>query len=311
MSSFLMISKDFFDNPVWTEKRRFSKAECWIDILNQIRYSEKDKNIFIGNSLITCKQGQTLNSLGTWSKRWGMSKSSVWRLLGLFANLNMIKVENVEKTTRLTVLEHKCYAIQRNADETHVEQFRNGHETFVETKEEGRKKDERKIEKNKTKKEILPLAPQGENQFDSLPSKIISINENKKFSNQSDKKSLIEKRVDEIKTQFGTNRVNQAYELFEKFLEIGKTRSDHKELQSIKNICSILKKKLASFEDLKKSIENYKSSKYEKIEEGYIFSCANFFGKSEEYTNYTSDLANVDPMAEFYRQKREELLNDG
>ncbi|MCJ8347229.1 hypothetical protein MJH12_16935, partial [bacterium] len=130
------------------------------------------------------------------------------------------------------------------------------------------KNDKNGKEKNKTKKEVLPPTPQGESQFDSS-SKIISINENKKFINQrADQKSVVEKRVDELKTKFGVNRVIQAYELFEMFLEIGKTRSSHKELQSIKNVCLILKKGLASLDDLKRSIENYKTSQLDKIEEG-------------------------------------------
>lgn len=165
------------------------------------------------------------------------------------------------------------------------------------------------IKKNKTKKEALPPTPQGEDQL-VISSKIVSINENKKFSNVSiDQKSVIEKRIDDLKAKFGMNRISQAYELFDMFLIIGKNRSDHKELQSIKNICNILKKKLASFEDLKTSIENYKLSKSEKIEEGYIFSCANFFGKNEEYTNYINVVIAKDPMVDFYKEMEQEIYN--
>ncbi|MCO4782717.1 MAG: hypothetical protein KC646_10375 [Candidatus Cloacimonetes bacterium] len=172
------------------------------------------------------------------------------------------------------------------------------------------KNEQEEDKKIKQKKEILPLTPPGESSFDSKSSKIVSINENKKFKDQSnDSKTIIEKRVDELKKKFGVSRVSNAYDLFEEFVKIGKNRSDHKELQSIKNICTILKKQTASFDDLKRSIENYKASKSEKIEEGYIFSCANFFGRREEYTNYTSLVIELDPMDAFYKEMEEEIYN--
>ncbi|MCO4782039.1 MAG: hypothetical protein KC646_06900 [Candidatus Cloacimonetes bacterium] len=171
------------------------------------------------------------------------------------------------------------------------------------------KNDKNEEEKNNIKKESLPLTPQGEVQFDSS-SKVISINENKKFKSETgDTKSVIDKKIEELKKKFGVNRVSKAYELFELFLNIGKTKSFHKEIQSIKNICNILKKNLASMDDLKRSIENYKISKSEQIDQGFIFSCANFFGSKDEYTNYTSLVVELDPMEEFYREKENEIYN--
>lgn len=120
---------------------------------------------------------------------------------------------------------------------------------------------------------------------------------------------MIDKKIEELKKKFGINRVSKAYELFELFLAIGKTKSFHKEIQSIKNICNILKKDLATLDDLKRSIQNYKVSKSEQIEEGYIFSCANFFGSKDEYTNYTNLEIEIDPMEAFYKEKENEIYN--
>ncbi|PCJ15231.1 MAG: hypothetical protein COB02_18260 [Candidatus Cloacimonadota bacterium] len=171
------------------------------------------------------------------------------------------------------------------------------------------KNDKNEEEKNNIKKENQPPTPQGEIQLVSS-SKIIPINENKKFKPESDvSKSVIDKKKQEIIKKFGANRFLNAYTLFDLFLAIGKTKSFHKEIQSIKNICNILKKDLASLDDLKKSIENYKISKSEQIEEGYIFSCANFFGSKDEYTNYTSLVVEVDPMDAFYKEMEDEINN--
>ena len=61
MSSFLMIPKDFFNSPIWKGKRKFSKAECLIDILHEIRYSKETERVMIAETFIKCEQGQSLN----------------------------------------------------------------------------------------------------------------------------------------------------------------------------------------------------------------------------------------------------------
>ena len=70
---FLMIYKSFFNNPIWREKRKFSKAECWIDILNEVRYAEEDNEVIFDNKVIVCGQGQSILSLDSWALRWGSS----------------------------------------------------------------------------------------------------------------------------------------------------------------------------------------------------------------------------------------------
>lgn len=143
-TKFLRIFKNFFEHEIWREKRKFSKAECWIDILNEVRYSEKTKNVVIKNSVITCGQGQCVYSLDTWATRWGMNKSSARRVLETFKKCNMIETENVSKTTRLTVLKYKEYAIKRHDYETEMKQKRNDSETILTPTEEGKEREDGK-----------------------------------------------------------------------------------------------------------------------------------------------------------------------
>lgn len=95
-----------------------------------------------------------------------------------------------------------------------------------------------------------------------------------------------EKKLSILEKSFGKNRVVQSQDIFKSFLGIGKSGSYHNEIQSIKNICNILKEKTASLEDLIESVKNYKIVNAENISNGYLFTCSNFFGRDERYLNF-------------------------
>ena len=104
-----------------------NKLKWWIDILLTVNHT--DAKILIGSQLIECKRGQSINSLETWAKRWGVDKSKVRRFLILLENDTMIVTENVFKTTRLTVCKYDSYQGVRNDNETQVKRKRNASET--------------------------------------------------------------------------------------------------------------------------------------------------------------------------------------
>ena len=57
----IKLHRQFMDHPFWLKKREFSEAEAWIDILMQCNHAEKQ--VMIGRVLITCKRGESINSL--------------------------------------------------------------------------------------------------------------------------------------------------------------------------------------------------------------------------------------------------------
>ena len=114
-----------------------TKLKWWIDILIEINHEEK--KVVIGNQIITCKKGQSVKSLGTWAKEWKVSPATVKRFLELLQKDSMIVIENVQKTTRLTVCNYESYTEWRNDDETMMKRFRNDDETIVKTNNNGNK----------------------------------------------------------------------------------------------------------------------------------------------------------------------------
>jgi hypothetical protein len=83
------------------------KVKWWLDIIMECNYS--DKKVNIGNQLIECKRGQTLKSLSKWAKQWRVDINKVRRFLFLLQEDDMIVLENVNKTTRITVCNYNRF----------------------------------------------------------------------------------------------------------------------------------------------------------------------------------------------------------
>jgi hypothetical protein len=121
------------DNPVWRQKRQFSLAEAWIDILLEARHNPVPETIIIGLYSIQCNRGQCIKSYDTWANRWNWSRSRVRRVLNLFQNMNMICLKNVTKSTQITVCNYDLYNPLRNANETQMKRIRHANETHSAT----------------------------------------------------------------------------------------------------------------------------------------------------------------------------------
>lgn len=107
------------------------KLKWWLDLLLYVNHSGKKINI--GNDLFECKRGQSIMSLQNWAKRWMTSKSTVKRFFDLLEDDNMIVMENLTKTTRITICSYDDYQDSRNESETAMKRRRNADETQADT----------------------------------------------------------------------------------------------------------------------------------------------------------------------------------
>jgi len=167
---YLALWRKLSDHPFWKEKREFSKAEAWIDLLWEVQHKEEPQEVLLGMTCLVCNYGESLKSLETWSKRWGWNKSRVRRFLGLLEKMNQIRHISEKKTTRITVLNYKGYDPKRNASETQVKRQRNTSETTA-TPDKNVKN-----EKNKKKNGVKVERP------DFIPSSLwTALLDNRKF----------------------------------------------------------------------------------------------------------------------------------
>jgi DNA-binding transcriptional regulator YhcF (GntR family) len=71
--------------------------------------NHEDAKVNVGYQLFECKRGQSIMSLQSWAKRWGVSKDTVRNFFVLLVKDGMINTENMSKTTRLTVCNYDTY----------------------------------------------------------------------------------------------------------------------------------------------------------------------------------------------------------
>ncbi|NQW35433.1 MAG: hypothetical protein HQ471_00360 [Flavobacteriales bacterium] len=114
----ISLHRQFEEHWLWNEKRVFSKAEAWIDILMTTNHSPQ--KVVIKNALYTVKRGESLLSLKSWGLRWKWEKSKVRRFLDTLEKDEMITTKNETQTTRLIVCNYDNYQTLGNAKETVV-----------------------------------------------------------------------------------------------------------------------------------------------------------------------------------------------
>jgi hypothetical protein len=129
------------------------KLKWWLDILLTVNH--KSKKINIGNELIECKKGQSIMSLQSWGKRWNVSKDTARNFLKLLEKDNMILLESLTKTTRLTVCKYDTYQCTLHDSQTVVKRIPTDDQTHSDLNNKDNK--DNKDNKYSFKKNLLEL----------------------------------------------------------------------------------------------------------------------------------------------------------
>jgi hypothetical protein len=140
---YIMLHRQFQSHDFWKERRAFSRAEAWLDILMAARWQEEPGEVRIGNTLLLCGRGEVLYSMQTWASRWGWTVSKVKRFLySLAANRKpdckrtMIELSNELVTTRIKICNYDAYQTARTGIEPETDGKRTGIEPQSDTTEE-------------------------------------------------------------------------------------------------------------------------------------------------------------------------------
>lgn len=104
MKGWISLHRSIRDHWIWQDP---NKLRWWLDILMSVNH--EDAKVNVGFQLFECKRGQSVMSLQSWAKRWGVSKDTVRNFFVLLAKDGMIHTENMSKTTRLTVCNYDTY----------------------------------------------------------------------------------------------------------------------------------------------------------------------------------------------------------
>lgn len=92
---------------LYTEKRKFSKYEAWLDLLMMANHRET--KVVIGNEVITLQKGQFITSELKLMEAWGWGKSKTRNFLKLLEEDGMIKRVADRKKTTITICNYNAY----------------------------------------------------------------------------------------------------------------------------------------------------------------------------------------------------------
>lgn len=95
---FIPISRKLFNNFLWEEKREFSRAEAWIDLLQLARFEANSTKEIINGRVIEYERGERPLSLRLLADRWKWSKNRVDKFLDLLVSERMITKRTVQGT---------------------------------------------------------------------------------------------------------------------------------------------------------------------------------------------------------------------
>lgn len=131
MKGWISIHRKLRHNWLWTEKRKFSRAEAWIDLLLTVNHEQAE--VSIKGQIFTVNRGESLASYGTFSDRWGWSISSVKRFFETLQNRNMIRFKSETVSTRISICNYDSYQSGELRNDTQMTRTRNACEKHLVT----------------------------------------------------------------------------------------------------------------------------------------------------------------------------------
>jgi hypothetical protein len=97
---FLPLWRKYFRHPFWTEKRVFSKAEAWIEILRHAQHEKEPKQRLVNGIPVTQNYGEAIMSTRYCGRCWGWTQSRVRRFLILLQNMEQIELKSTHGPAR-------------------------------------------------------------------------------------------------------------------------------------------------------------------------------------------------------------------
>jgi len=115
---FFLVSRKQFDgaDPLWEERRVFSRWEAWMDLLQMAAHSDHVR-LLEGNP-VTVRRGQVLTSERKLSERWCWGRSKVRRFQSLLNKWQRIDTKSTHEATMITLCNYERYQGRRTTDDT-------------------------------------------------------------------------------------------------------------------------------------------------------------------------------------------------
>ena len=106
---FIMLQRKFFSHDFWGEKRKFSRAEAFVDLIRSANFAPK--RVLVGNAYIELERGQQIASLRFLGQRWGWSTFKVKSFLKLLFEEKMAYTKTKHQQIQLFFRSNTLYRI--------------------------------------------------------------------------------------------------------------------------------------------------------------------------------------------------------
>jgi hypothetical protein len=90
-NGYIPIPRSFFQDPLWKERRTFTKAEALADLYQRAAYAPHKK--LVDGKLVEVRMGEVVDSLRYLAEAWGWAKSTVSDFLKKLQTLEIVTLE--------------------------------------------------------------------------------------------------------------------------------------------------------------------------------------------------------------------------
>lgn len=117
--AYIKLDRKYFLNPYWNQKRTFSHAEAYLDLIQMARFEADPKTILLPNGRQICiERGEIHASLRYLANRWLWSVDKVNRFLKKHISNNEIKHRTQQGESILKLCKYEHYNDTSNTDQT-------------------------------------------------------------------------------------------------------------------------------------------------------------------------------------------------
>ena len=149
---YIKLHRRFFEHALWEEKRNYSRAEAFLDMIQTASFKASKR--IINGKLIQLDAGELIASERYLSVRWGWSRTKIRKFVQLLKEDGMLDQRKDQAETVLNLLKYKDYAVKDGYEKTGEETEEKPDEDHQETSEEpGEDQTETKVEEGKEREE--------------------------------------------------------------------------------------------------------------------------------------------------------------
>ncbi|OQY68518.1 hypothetical protein B6D29_00775 [Microgenomates bacterium UTCPR1] len=99
---FIILPRSFLDYPFWLNRRKYSPAEAFLDLLFMARYGKEPSKILYFGEEVIVEYGMIVTSILNLTVKWRRSNTWVKKMLNILQKDGLIKL-NIKHNRRISI----------------------------------------------------------------------------------------------------------------------------------------------------------------------------------------------------------------